>query len=90
LGHHRGRAGGDRGFNKPQAVRFAAGDGDEDVAVFDRAAVRRHSADGETGVAPFKFRVRRQNLAKLHLKLLGGFLGRSVDKAAKALPAFLD
>ena len=66
LRHDRRRAGGDCGIDKTQAVGFAAGNGDENIAGFDRAAVRRHRADLEIGMASVEFRVRRQNLAKLH------------------------
>ena len=75
---------------KAQAVGLAAGNGDEHVAGFDGAAVRGHAADVEIGVARVEFRVRRQNLAKLH----GGsesasVRGGSVDDAASIAPYLL-
>ncbi len=71
--------------DEARAVGFVAGNGDEHVAALDGTAVRRHPANVEIGMAWIEVRIRRQNLAKLHLKLLGG----SVDNAAKALPVFL-
>ena len=57
---------GDSRRDELQAIGFAAGDGDEGVAGFDRAAVRRHPTDVETGKVRVEFRIRRQNFAKLH------------------------
>ena len=53
-------------FDEAQAVGLAAGDRDEDVAAFDRAAVRRHPADVEIGIACLDVDVGGQNFAQLH------------------------
>ena len=57
---------GDSRRHELQAIGFAAGDGDEGVAGFDRAAVRGHPTDVEIGKVRVEFRIRRQNFAKLH------------------------
>src|SRR5271167_797160 len=82
VGDDYGRTGGDCGIDEAQAVRLAASNGDEHVAAFDRTAVRRHPAGLKAGKARVEFRVRRQNLAKLH--------DGPVENAANALPIFLE
>ena len=54
------------GATKVQPVRLAAGNRDEHIAAPDRAAVSRHPADVEIGVAGLDLRVCGQDVAKLH------------------------
>jgi hypothetical protein len=49
----------DRRRDEALTVGLAARNRDEQVAVFDRAAVRRHPADGAIGMAGRAFGVRR-------------------------------
>ena len=60
------RAGGDSGGDEFVAVGLVAGDRNKKVAGPDCARVGRNAADVEIGMAGVKFRVGRQNLAKLH------------------------
>ena len=76
FGQDRNRAGGDGGLDETQPVGFAAFNRHENVAGFDRAAVGRHAADIESGMAGLDFGVGGQNLAKLH----GGSLQSMIRK----------
>ena len=75
------------GAMKRQTVGLAAGNGDEYVAAPDSAAICRHSADFNFGVARLELCVSGRNFAKLHVELLAQLIG--VDDAIIALPAFL-
>ncbi len=50
LGNDGGGARGDGGADETETVGFVAGNGDEEAAPFDGAAIRRHAADVEIGV----------------------------------------
>jgi hypothetical protein len=87
LGGDRRCAGSDGGSDEAQTISLAAGNGDENVAAPDSAAICRHSADFNFGVARLELRVSGRNFAKLHVELLAKLIG--VDDAIIALPAFL-
>jgi GMP synthase-like glutamine amidotransferase len=88
LGCDRRRAGSDGRSNKAQTVGLAACNGDEYVAAFYGAAICRHSANFNFGVARLELSVSGRNFAKLHVELLAQLIG--VDDAIIALPAFLE